>query len=73
MLATIDLDALLDITRTPGWLLHTLAGGRMKVSAATLQRLVDERGADLRTVVLDDVGEVVGVGTKTRVAPGLAA
>ena len=70
LLATIDLDALLDATRTPGWLLHTLAGGRMKVSTGTLQRLVDERGADLRTIVLDDGGEVVGVGQKTRVAPG---
>ncbi len=70
LLATIDLDALLDQTRTPGWLLTTLAGGRMKVSADTLQRLVDERGADLRTVVLDDCGQVVGVGTRTRVAPG---
>ena len=69
LLATVGLDALLDDVRTPGWLLHTLAGGRMKVSTATLQRLVDERGADLRTVVLDDLGQVVGVGTKTQVPP----
>ena len=69
LLATVDLEALLDQTRTPGWLLHTLAGGRMKVSAATLQRLVDDRGADLRTIVLDDTGEVVGVGRKTHVPP----
>ena len=69
LLATVDLEALLDQTRTPGWLLHTLAGGRMKVSTATLQRLVDERGADLRTIVLDDAGEVVGVGRRTKVPP----
>ena len=69
LLGTIDLDALLDQTRTPGWLLHTLAGGRMKVSSSTLQRLVDERGADLRTIVLDDCGQVVGVGTTTSVPP----
>ena len=29
LLATIDAEALLDRDRTPGWLLHTLAGGRM--------------------------------------------
>lgn len=69
LLATIDLEALLDATRTPGWLLHTLAGGRMQVSAATLQRLVDDRGADLRGIVLDDAGEVVGVGRRTNVPP----
>ena len=69
LLATVELEALLDQTRTPGWLLHTLAGGRMKVSTSTLQRLVDERGADLRTIVLDDAGEVVGVGRRTKVPP----
>lgn len=62
LLATIDIDSLLDRTRTPGWVLHTLAGGRMQVSSRTLQRLVDERGADLTGIVLDDCGEVVGVG-----------
>jgi hypothetical protein len=70
LLATIDLEALLDRTRTPGWLLHTLAGGRMKITASALQRLVDARGADLRTVVLDDVGQIVGVGRRSHVPPG---
>lgn len=70
VIATIDVEALCDTTRTPGWLLHTLAGGRMKLSAATLHRLVDERGADLRGIVLDDCGQVVGVGRRTRVPPG---
>ncbi|HKJ56750.1 MAG TPA: hypothetical protein VJ978_12270, partial [Nitriliruptoraceae bacterium] len=69
LLATIDADALLDATRTPGWLLHTLVGGRMKVSANLLQQLVDERGADLRGIVLDDCGQVIGVGHKTDVPP----
>ena len=62
LLATVDLASLLDQTRTPGWVLHTLAGGRMKVSSGMLQRLVDERGADLAGIVFDDGGEVVGVG-----------
>jgi hypothetical protein len=70
VVATVGLDALLDEDRTPGWLLHTLAGGRMKVSARALQRLVDERGADLRGVVLDDCGQVVGVGRTTHEPPG---
>ena len=69
VVATVGMDALLDADRTPGWLLHTLAGGRMKVSTAALQRLVDERGADLRGVVLDDCGQVVGVGRTTHVPP----
>ncbi len=70
LLATIDAAALLDDARTPGWLLHTLAGGRMKVSTGLLQRLVDERGADLRTIVLDDCGQAIGVGRRTQVPPG---
>jgi hypothetical protein len=70
LLATVDLEALLDRTRTPGWLLHTLAGGRMRISTSALQRLVDARGADLRTVVLDDVGQIVGVGRRSHVPPG---
>lgn len=70
VLATVDLDALLDTTRTPGWLLHTLAGGRMKVSATALQQLVDARGADLHTIVLDQVGQALGAGQTTRVPPG---
>jgi hypothetical protein len=70
LLATIDLHALLDQDTTPGWLLHTLTGGRMKIATATLQQLVDERGADLRGIVLDDAGQIVGVGRRTSVPPG---
>ena len=69
VIATIDIDALCDATRTPGWLLHTLAGGRMQITASALQRLVDARGADLRGVILDDCGQVVGVGRRTHVPP----
>ncbi|HKJ55535.1 MAG TPA: hypothetical protein VJ978_06065, partial [Nitriliruptoraceae bacterium] len=69
VLATVDIDALCDASRTPAWLLHTLAGGRMKLAATALQRLVDERGADVRGIVLDDCGQVVGVGRRTHVPP----
>jgi hypothetical protein len=70
LLATIGLDALLDQDATPGWLLHTLTGGRMKIATHTLQQLVNERGADLRSIVLDDTGQIVGVGRRTSVPPG---
>ena len=69
LLATVDLEALLDDARVPGWVLHTLPGGRMKISTSALQRLIDERGADLRGIVFDDCGQVVGVGQKTSVPP----
>ncbi|HEX9765414.1 MAG TPA: DUF222 domain-containing protein, partial [Nitriliruptorales bacterium] len=69
LLATIGVEALLDDERTPGWLLHTLAGGRMKVTSDLLQRLIDQRGADIRGIVFDDCGQVVGVGYQTRIPP----
>ena len=65
-----DLDSLLDRERTPGTLLTSLLGGHVHVSSRTARRLLDERGADLRTVILDDTGGVVGVGRRQRVAPG---
>ena len=46
-----------------------LAGGRMKASSDALQRLIDERGADLAGIVLDDCRHVVGVGDTTQVPP----
>ncbi len=70
LLLRADLDSLLDRARTPGTLLTSLLGGHVSVSSRTAQRLVDERGADLRTVILDDTGGVVGVGRRQRVAPG---
>jgi hypothetical protein len=70
LLLRADLDTLLRRDETPATLLTTLLGGHVRVSAATARRLVDERGADLRTVVLDDTGSVVGVGRRHRLAPG---
>jgi hypothetical protein len=69
LLATIGIDALLDQDATPGWLLHTLTGGRMKIATHTLQQLVNQRGADLRSIVLDDCGQIVGVGRRTHIPP----
>jgi hypothetical protein len=60
----VDLETLLG-NQVPGALLTRLAGDRMKVSSRLARRLVDERGADVRLVVLDDCGEVVGVGRKS--------
>jgi hypothetical protein len=65
----VDLETLLD-DRVPGTLLTRLAGGRMKVSSGLARRLVNERGADVRLVVLDECGEVVGVGRKSYQPPG---
>ncbi len=63
-------DALCDADRTPGWLLTTLTGGKMKASAGLIRRLTDERGTDVRTIVFDNQGEVVGVGQKHYRPPG---
>jgi hypothetical protein len=70
LLVRADLASLLDRDQTPATLLTTLLGGHVRVSAPTARRLLDERGADLRTVVLDDCGSVVGVGRRHRLAPG---
>jgi hypothetical protein len=70
LLVRVRLDTLLDRDQVPGQLLTTLTGGRMWADAATVRRLVTARGADLRAVVLDDTGRVVGVGRRTRIAPG---
>ena len=70
LLLRADLDTLLDRAQTPGVLLTGLLGGQVRVSAPTARRLLEERGADLRTVILDQTGGVVGVGRRVRVAPG---
>ncbi|HSK23631.1 MAG TPA: hypothetical protein VK906_10665 [Egicoccus sp.] len=70
LLLRADLDSLLDRHQTPAALLTKLTGGRMRLSSAAARRLIDERGADLRTVVLDDTGSVLGVGRRTNLPPG---
>jgi hypothetical protein len=70
LLVVADLDTLCNRNRLPARLLHHLAGGRMLLNTAAARRLIDQRGADLRTTVLDDTGQVVGIGRKHRVPPG---
>jgi hypothetical protein len=60
---------LLDPTRTPVDLLTRLVGGSLRLTSTAARRLLDERGAELRTVIVDQ-GQVLGVGRATRVPPG---
>jgi hypothetical protein len=68
VLARLELASLLGGGRLPGQLLTHLAGGTMRVDAATAERLADD-GCDLRLIVVEG-GRVVGVGTKTARPPG---
>ncbi len=54
----------------PGDLLTHLTGGRLRLSARAARELVDQGGADLRTIVIDRHGETLGVGRRTRVPRG---
>ncbi|MBY5163906.1 HNH endonuclease signature motif containing protein [Salsipaludibacter albus] len=64
---TCHVDSLIDGT-TPAWVLTKLAG-RMKVTSDVARRWVAD-GAATRLVAVDDVGQVVGVGHRTKVPPG---
>ncbi|MEX1178168.1 MAG: hypothetical protein WEB09_06875 [Nitriliruptor sp.] len=66
-------EQLLGADRLPAELLTKVTGGRLKVSSDTARRWIDEAGARIRTIVLDDTGQVLGVGTRTRVPPGWLA
>ena len=70
LLVRIDLDTLFDRGRLPAELSTRLTGGKLWLDDATARQLADARGADLRAVVLDRTGRVVGVGRRTRTAPG---
>ncbi|GGI09759.1 HNH endonuclease signature motif containing protein [Egicoccus halophilus] len=70
LLLRAELDTLCDRRQTPAQLLTRLVGGRMTLTATAARRLIDERGAELRTIVLDTTGNVVGVGRRTRIPPG---
>lgn len=70
LLIRAELSSLLDRDQVPAALLTTLTGGHLALDATSLRRLIETRGADLRTIVLDDHGGVVGVGRRRRIPPG---
>lgn len=72
LLLRVRFESLVDGS-VPAELLTSLVGGRLKLSSRAARRLVDEAGALVRTVVIDDVGEVVGVGRATRRPAGWLA
>lgn len=69
LLLRLPFAALLD-DRVPAELLTTLVGGRLRLTSSAASQLLDERGALLRTIVVDDDGAVLGVGRSTRRPPG---
>lgn len=69
LLIRLPFEALLD-DRIPADLLTTLVGGRLRLTAPAARRLLEGRGAQLRAVVVDDDGAVLGVGRSTRQPPG---
>lgn len=69
LIVRAELSTLLRRDEVPARLLTHLLGGHVLLTAEAARRLLDERGADLRTVILDDTGRVVGVGRKTRRPP----
>ncbi len=70
VLVTCDLETLLGLAHRPAHLLTTLTGGRLRVTGKTARRLMDEDGAAVRLIVLDDHGDAIGVGRRTRIPPG---
>jgi hypothetical protein len=56
----------------PAEVLTRLTGGHLKLSSQAARYLLDQQGAQLRVVVVDQ-GEAVGVGRQTRVPPGWLA
>jgi hypothetical protein len=69
-LLVMTVDQLVGRDPLPSELVTKLTGGRLKVATPTARRWVDEAGARLRTIVLDETGQALGVGRSTRVPPG---
>ncbi len=70
LIVRAELDTLLDRSQTPAALLTTLLGGQVTLTAHAARTLIDTRGADLRTIILDDTGAVVGIARRNRIPPG---
>jgi hypothetical protein len=72
LLVRLRFETLLD-PAVPAELLTALVGGRLKLTGHAARRLTEERGALLRTIVVDDQGAVIGVGRAIRRPPGWMA
>ncbi len=70
LLLTMSYETLVGLSNEPGELLTTLTGGRLKLAADTARRLADKAGAHLRSIVLEDTGQVLGVGRQSYRPPG---
>ena len=69
LLLRAELATLLDGDRLPVAVLTRLTGGQLRLSSEAARRLVEARGAEVRTIIVDQ-GEVVGVGRASREPPG---
>ena len=65
---TCDLETLLGLADAPGHVVTSLTGGRLRLTAETVRKLA-AAGGSLRLLVTDDHGQVIGIGTRSRVAP----
>ncbi|MFA9432956.1 DUF222 domain-containing protein [Egicoccus sp. AB-alg2] len=70
VLLRVSYDTLLDTDRLPAEVLTRLSGGRLQLTSVAARRLLDERGTELRAIVVDDTGQVLGVGRSRRLPPG---
>jgi len=69
LIATVGLDTLLGLSDRPGRLVTQLFGGDLRISADGARRLAEGR-IDLRPVILDGQGGLIGVGRIRRFTPG---
>lgn len=69
---TASLDTLAGFDR-PAQLLHRLSGGRMWISATEARRLTDQHPTLVRTIVLDETGQALGIGRRHQKPPGWLA
>jgi hypothetical protein len=70
VLLLLSVDQLTGADPLPVELVSKVTGGRLKVASGTARTWLNEAGARLRTIVLDETGAALGVGRKTRVPPG---
>jgi hypothetical protein len=68
LLLRVELAALLDGSM-PAEVLTRLTGGKLRLSSQAAAALLEARGTQLRTIIVDQ-GKVVGVGRATRQPPG---